>query len=61
MALAFPCLYPLIRGSESGPGVVQADWFTVCALCPCVHIGGGTVLEENVCLISIRIAFGDKC
>ena len=61
MALACPCLFPLIRGTESGPGVVKADWFTACTLFVCVHMGGDTVLRENVCLISIWIALGDKC
>jgi len=62
VASAYPCLYPLIRGTESGLGVVQAGWFTACALFnQYVHFGGGTVLGENVCLIWIWIALGDKC
>ena len=61
VALAFPCLFPLLRGTESGPGIVQADWLTAFSLCACVNMGGGTVLWEHFCLIWIWIALSDKC
>jgi len=53
---------PLDKGDRVRTGCsTQADWFTACTLCVCVHMGGGTVLGENVCLISTWIALGDKC
>jgi hypothetical protein len=58
--LAFPCLYPLIRGTESGRCSTGRFVCSVCIVFVCTY-GWWYCLGENFCLILICITFGDKC
>jgi len=56
--LAFPCLYPLIRGTESGRCSTGTFVYSVCIVFMCTY-GWWYCLGENFRLIAIWIALGD--
>jgi len=55
VALACPCLFPLTRGTEWGPGKGWADWFSVCMfiVCMCTYVWWYCFWDGRECLCDV--------